>query len=87
VSLGTTDSGLNLDATQQPHGSADKIRREIRSLLEQTIDAAANDPGRLGWIREQVLKYLSTPDHWDSHSQAMEDVLAEEKTKRPKRTA
>ncbi len=52
---------------------AGRLKKEIRDLLEATIEAAADDPARLGWIREQVREYLSTPKSWrDLNAEARE---------------
>lgn len=50
---------------QAPYGG---LEREVRLLFEEVITAAAGDPGRLGWVREQLLSHLQVPVRWTAPS-------------------
>lgn len=72
---------------QSSYGAADSLKKEIRSTIEETIRMTGDDVGKLGWLREQVFRYASTPEHWDIHEKVLADVLAEEKRKERERPA
>lgn len=59
--------------------SLDTLRRDIRARIEDTIRLAGDDVGKLGWIREQVIRHASAPEHWNIHEQVIKKVLADEK--------
>lgn len=70
------------DATPLPMlaGDApDQIRAESRRLLDDTLALAGDDVGKLGWVREQLIRHLSAPEHWGLHEKILGQVLAEEK--------
>lgn len=37
---------------------------ELDETYQMIIASAAGDPGRLGWIREQLAVHLAIPSHW-----------------------
>jgi transcriptional regulator with XRE-family HTH domain len=61
-----SDSSLAMVQHEQaPYGTGTMLRNEIREQVEQTITMAGDDVGRLSWLREQVLRHATTPDHWN----------------------
>lgn len=44
-------------------GSAEMVR-SIRDHVDTLIWGSKGDPGRLGWIREQLNAYVAMPRHW-----------------------
>ncbi|HRI81616.1 MAG TPA: helix-turn-helix transcriptional regulator, partial [Opitutaceae bacterium] len=60
-------------------GAPEQIRTESRRLLDQTLALAGDDVGKLGWVREQLIRHLSAPEHWGLHEKILSEVLAEEK--------
>ncbi|WP_457795381.1 helix-turn-helix domain-containing protein [Horticoccus sp. 23ND18S-11] len=72
----TTDGDHQSGSASEP-----MLEREIRRVVEDVITAARGDVARMGWIREQVLKHLDIPDHWDIHEQVMREVLEEDARK------
>jgi transcriptional regulator with XRE-family HTH domain len=67
-----------LDESHTVYGSPETLRGEIRGIVEETISMAGEDVGKLGWIREQALRYVSTPDHWNVHEQVLRQLKAEQ---------
>lgn len=61
------------------YGSPETLRAEIRRLMGTTIGLAGDDVGKLGWVREQMLRHLTAPAHWGLHEQVLREVLNEEK--------
>jgi transcriptional regulator with XRE-family HTH domain len=61
------------------YGTPDMLRAEIRRLLGSTINLAGDDVGKLGWVREQLLRHVTAPAHWGLHEQVLRGVLEEEK--------
>eukprot|EP01012_Entosiphon_sulcatum_P067127 TRINITY_DN96662_c0_g1_i1.p1 TRINITY_DN96662_c0_g1~~TRINITY_DN96662_c0_g1_i1.p1 ORF type:complete len:159 (-),score=18.92 TRINITY_DN96662_c0_g1_i1:209-685(-) len=69
------------------------LRDEVRRIFEESLAAAEADPGRLGWLREQLLKHLAVPDHWRkrerlpgltaAHEKAIRKNLRDEAKKKP----
>jgi transcriptional regulator with XRE-family HTH domain len=62
-----------------PSGTTDSLRKEIRERIEDVIRFAGDDAGKLGWIREQVIRHASAPDHWDIREEVIKKVLESEK--------
>ncbi len=74
------------EATQAPYGDAAGLKREIQSLVAEAVQAAGNDVGRLGWIREQLLRSIAVPEHWEVHERALADALARREKEREEKT-
>jgi transcriptional regulator with XRE-family HTH domain len=63
---GARDDAFALgEEMQAPYGSADSLRREILKQVQDTIALAGDDVGKLGWLREQVIRHASAPEHWE----------------------
>ena len=45
---------------------ADAMKASIRDHFERLLAAAGDDPGRLGWLREELIRSLPVPAHWPS---------------------
>ena len=42
------------------------MKSAIREHFERLLAAAGDDPGRLGWLREELIRSLPVPAHWPS---------------------
>lgn len=58
---------------QAHYGTSESLVREVRKLVEDTLAAAGDDLGRIGWLREQLLRHCQPPDHWDIHEQIIRE--------------
>jgi hypothetical protein len=56
------------------YGTSGETAAEIHRHVDELIHYANGDPGRLGWIREQLLKHLQVPAHWNIHEQVIRKV-------------
>lgn len=66
---------------QTPYGTPESLRKEIARLIGDTVRLAGDDMGKLGWIREQVIKHASAPEHWDLLARVIEQNLKKEREK------
>lgn len=47
--------------------AADNMRRDVNLHLQALLVAAGDDLARLGWIKEQMRRHVSPPEHWDEN--------------------
>lgn len=64
-----------------PYGTAETLRSEIRRFVEDAITLAGDDVGKLGWLREQIIRSANPPEHWDVIAQVIADHAAAEDRK------
>ncbi len=67
--------------TPAGYGPAATLRAEIQRFIALSIQAAGDDVGKLGWLREQLRSHFAPPPHWrsveitpDDHLKAIADV-------------
>lgn len=71
-------AGVRVDEAPQStrsKGAAAELRRGVTRQLDDLLAHAGDDVGRLGWVREQMLKHLAIPEHWGVHEKVLRDVL------------
>ena len=52
---------------------AGQLRIDISAAVDAVLNAAGDDVGRLGWIREQLNRHLATPTHWKDELSPVSD--------------
>lgn len=58
-----------------------QLRKDIAKHVEDLMAAAGNDPQRLGWIAEQLIRHVDVPGHWNLQEQIIRESLTKGKSK------